>query len=346
MSEQLKTAIFEKLKNLQDPISKMSLDQRNPNLSIVIENEKAFITLNIDPNEKDKFENFSTDIKNSLKNISNLQSVNVVFTAEQKIKTSNISSKKFNINAKNIIAIASGKGGVGKSTFTVNLAAALKIAGNKIGILDADIYGPSVPRMMGVSDKPKANENNKLIPLISNDIKCMSIGFLVGVDTPTIWRGPMVMKALEQMYNGVEWGELDYLLIDLPPGTGDAQLTLAQNSKLTGSIIISTPQDVALIDARKGINMFNKVGVDILGIVENMSYFICSNCNEKHEIFSHGGVKEESKKLNVDFLGELPIDKDLRIGSDEGNPICISNPKSEIAKKYFEIANKINLRFK
>ena len=200
--------------------------------------------------------------------------------------------------------------------------------------------------MMGISDKPKANENNKLIPLISNDIKCMSIGFLVGVDTPTIWRGPMVMKALEQMYNGVEWGELDYLLIDLPPGTGDAQLTLAQNSKLTGSIIISTPQDVALIDARKGINMFNKVGVDILGIVENMSYFICSNCNEKHEIFSHGGVKEESKKLNVDFLGELPIDKDLRIGSDEGNPICISNPKSEIAKKYFEIANKINLRFK
>ena len=154
------------------------------------------------------------------------------------------------------------------------------------------------------------------------------------------------MKALEQMYNGVEWGDLDYLLIDLPPGTGDAQLTLAQNSKLTGSIIISTPQDVALIDARKGINMFNKVGVDILGIVENMSYFICSNCNEKHEIFSHGGVKEESKKLKVDFLGELPIDKDLRIGSDEGNPICISNPKSEIAKKYFEIANKINLRFK
>ncbi len=268
MSEQLKTAIFEKLKNLQDPISKMPLDQRNPNLSIVIENEKALITLTIDPNEKDKFENFSNDIKNSLKNTSDLKSVNVVFTAEQKIKTSNISSKKFNINAKNIIAIASGKGGVGKSTFTVNLAAALKVAGNKIGILDADIYGPSVPRMMGVSDKPKANENNKLIPLISNDIKCMSIGFLVGVDTPTIWRGPMVMKALEQMYNGVEWGELDYLLIDLPPGTGDAQLTLAQNSKLTGSIIISTPQDVALIDARKGINMFNKVGVDILGIVK------------------------------------------------------------------------------
>ena len=204
---------------------------------------------------------------------------------------------RFKINATNIIAIASGKGGVGKSTFAVNLAVALRLLGKKVGILDADIYGPSVPRMMGVSGRPEASKNKKLIPLESYGIKCMSIGFLVSVDTPTIWRGPMVMKALEQMFNGVEWGTLDYLIIDLPPGTGDAQLTLAQSSKLSGSIIVSTPQDVALADARKGINMFKRVNVPILGLVENMSYFICDNCNQKHFIFSNDGAKKKLKNL-------------------------------------------------
>ena len=196
--------------------------------------------------------------------------------------------------------------------------------------------------MMGISGRPQANENKKLIPLESYGIKCMSIGFLVGVDTPTIWRGPMVMKALEQMFNGVEWGNLDFLIIDLPPGTGDAQLTLAQSSKLSGSIIVSTPQDVALIDARKGINMFNRVEVPVLGIVENMSYFICSKCEERHEIFSNGGARKEAEKFQTPFLGELPLDKNLRIHSDEGRPVCISEPDSNIAKIYLEIAEKVS----
>ena len=169
----------------------------------------------------------------------------------------------------------------------------------------------------------------------------MSIGFLIGEDTPTIWRGPMVMKALEQMFNGVEWGELDYLIIDLPPGTGDAQITLAQSSKLSGSIIISTPQDIALIDARKAINMFNRVGVPILGLVENMSYFICSNCEERHEIFSNGGARKEAENFKTNFLGELPIDKNLRINSDEGLPACMSDPDSNISKIYLQIAAKV-----
>ena len=196
--------------------------------------------------------------------------------------------------------------------------------------------------MMGITGKPKTNNNKKLIPLESYGVKCMSIGFLISVDTPAIWRGPMVMKALEQMFNGVEWGELDYLIIDLPPGTGDAQLTLAQSSKLTGSIIISTPQDVALIDARKAINMFNKVNVPVLGIVENMSYFICNKCNERHEIFAYGGAKKEAKEFKVDFLGEFPLDKNLRINSDDGRPACIANPNSDIAINYLNIAKSVH----
>ena len=212
---------------------------------------------------------------------------------------------------------------------------------NKVGILDADVYGPSIPRMIGISERAQANENKKLIPLENYGIKCMSIGFLIDVDTPAIWRGPMVMKALEQMYNGVEWGELDYLIVDLPPGTGDAQLSLAQSSKLSGSIIVSTPQDVALIDARKGINMFKKVNVPVIGIVENMSYFICDSCNTRHEIFSSGGAKKEAINSETPFLGELPIDKNLRIQSDEGKPACISNPDGEIAKIYLSIAKLV-----
>ena len=342
MTDKLVTSIYEVTKSFKDPITNIKLDQKNKNINIVCKDGKAFISLNIDSKFQNQYQNLIVDLKNSIQKLDDILSVNVVLTSEKLNEQDNKQDWRFKIKSKNIIAIASGKGGVGKSTFAVNYAVALKNIGYKVGILDADIYGPSVPRMMGISGKPQANDDHKLVPLESYGVKCMSIGFLISVDTPAIWRGPMVMKALEQMFNGVEWGELDYLVIDLPPGTGDAQLTLAQSSKLSGSIIISTPQDVALIDARKGINMFNKVNVPVLGIVENMSYFICDSCNQRHEIFSNGSVKKEAEIFEIDFLGEIPINKNLRILSDEGRPACIADPKCDIANIYSSIAAKIH----
>ena len=344
MSDKLIASIYEITKNYRDPVSNIPLNKSNSNLSIVCKDGHANISLNINQQDKEKYIDLNKNLKNALSHINDLLSINIIFTSEKKTSSESKEHYRFHIGAKNIIAIASGKGGVGKSTFAVNFAVALKKLGHKVGILDADIYGPSIPRMMGIIGRPQTNDNKKLVPLENYGIKCMSIGFLIGVDTPTIWRGPMVMKALEQMFNGVEWGELDYLIIDLPPGTGDAQLTLAQSSKLSGSIIISTPQDVALIDARKGINMFKKVNVPVLGIVENMSYFICSKCHERHEIFSNGGAKKEAEKFETPFLGELPLDKNLRIYSDEGSPVCISDPESSIATTYLSIAKKVQSR--
>ena len=342
MTDKLVTSIYEITKNFKDPVTNIKLNQDNKNINIVCKDGKAFISLNIDSKFQNQYQNLIVDLKNSIQKLDDILSVNVILTSEKLNEQDNKQDWRFKIKSKNIIAIASGKGGVGKSTFAVNYAVALKNIGYKVGILDADIYGPSVPRMMGISGKPQANDDNKLVPLESYGVKCMSIGFLISVDTPAIWRGPMVMKALEQMFNGVEWGELDYLVIDLPPGTGDAQLTLAQSSKLSGSIIISTPQDVALIDARKGINMFNKVNVPVLGIVENMSYFICDSCNQRHEIFSNGSVKKEAEIFEIDFLGEIPINKNLRILSDEGRPACIADPNGDIANIYSSIAAKIH----
>ena len=342
MTDKLVASIYEVTKSFKDPVTNIKLNQDNKNINIVCKDGKAFISLNIDSKFQNQYQNLIVDLKNSIQKLDNILSVNVILTSEKLNAQDNKQAWRFKIKSKNIIAIASGKGGVGKSTFAVNYAVALKNIGYKVGILDADIYGPSVPRMMGISGKPQANDDNKLVPLESYGVKCMSIGFLISVDTPAIWRGPMVMKALEQMFNGVEWGELDYLVIDLPPGTGDAQLTLAQSSKLSGSIIISTPQDVALIDARKGINMFNKVNVPVLGIVENMSYFICDSCNQRHEIFSNGSVKKEAEIFEIDFLGEIPINKNLRILSDEGRPACIADPNGDIANIYSSIAAKIH----
>ena len=343
MDEKLIQSIYQNTKDLKDPVTKDLWYIDNKKINIACKNGNINIAIAIKQNQESLYSNLISDIKRVVQDIDGVLSVNIVLTSESEKKFENLKEKKFSISAKKIIAIASGKGGVGKSTFAVNFALALKKLGNEVGILDADIYGPSIPRMMGISDRPKTNESQKLIPLINFDIKCMSIGFLIDVDTPAIWRGPMVMKALEQMFNGVEWGKLDYLIIDLPPGTGDAQLTLAQNSKLTGAIIVSTPQDVALIDVRKGINMFNKVNVPLLGIVENMSYFMCNKCNEKHYIFSNGGAKKESEKYNIPFLGELPIDIDLRIQSDEGVPSCISNIDSNISKIFISIAKKFKI---
>ena len=343
MSDEILSSIYTFSKKFADPNTNLSFEEKNNNISAVVRNGNVNISLNIVGTDTEKYTDISRLLKKNVEQIPGVLSVNVLLTSENN-KDQNTS--RFKINSKNIIAIASGKGGVGKSTFAVNLAVALKTIGKEVGLLDADIYGPSIPRMMGISGRPQGNENKKLIPLESYGIKCMSIGFLVNVDTPTIWRGPMVMKALEQMFNGVEWGSLDYLIIDLPPGTGDAQLSLAQNSKISGSIIVSTPQDVALIDARKGINMFKRVDVDVLGLVENMSYFICENCNEKHYIFSKDGGKNEADKFQIPFLGSIPINKQLRIQSDNGKPSCIDDPESEISNIYLSIAKNLTASLK
>ena len=342
MSEDIKKKIYNIVEKYQDPSTGKYFNSKESKINITLKNSHANISIEIDPSKAKQYNLLKDEIKDELIKTKTILSVNIILTSETKTSQKEQSSTRFKINANNIIAVASGKGGVGKSTFAVNFSVALKQLDLKVGILDADIYGPSIPRMMGISGKPAIGENKKLIPLESFGIKCMSIGFLIDVDTPAIWRGPMVMKALEQMFNGVEWGELDYLIIDLPPGTGDAQLSLAQNSKLSGSIIVSTPQEVALSDVRKGINMFKKVNVPVLGIVENMSYFICNSCGTRHEIFSTGGAKNEAVKFEAPFLGELPIDKNLRINSDIGKPACIFDPEGSIAKKYLSIAKMIH----
>ena len=242
---------------------------------------------------------------------------------------------------KHIIAVASGKGGVGKSTTAVNLALAFQTLGLKIGVLDADIYGPSMPRMLGISGKPVSRDGKTLEPMANHGLKVMSMGFLVAEDTPTIWRGPMVMSALNQMLRQVNWGELDVMVVDMPPGTGDAQLTMAQQVLLAGAVIVSTPQDIALQDARKGLNMFRRVDVPVLGFIENMSYFLCPHCGERSDIFSHGGARAEALKLGVEFLGELPLDIAIRETSDGGNPIVIAAPQSPHAATYRAIASRV-----
>jgi len=241
-----------------------------------------------------------------------------------------------------IVAVASGKGGVGKSTTATNLAVALAARGHRVGMLDADIYGPSQPRMMGLAGRrPQARDDKTLIPLESYGVKCMSIGFMLAEDTPMIWRGPMVTGAIEQMLRDVEWGELDILVCDLPPGTGDAQLTMAQKVPLTGAVIVSTPQDIALLDARKGLNMFRKVDVPVLGMIENMSYFLCPHCGERSDIFTHGGARREAERLGTEFLGEIPLDMAIRETSDDGRPIVVTQPDSPHAKTYHAIAGRV-----
>jgi ATP-binding protein involved in chromosome partitioning len=240
-----------------------------------------------------------------------------------------------------IIAVASGKGGVGKSTTAANLALALQGLGNRVGILDADIYGPSMQRVLGVSGKPQTTPEKRIIPKQAHGLKVMSMGFLVPEDTAMIWRGPMVQGAIQQLLREVDWGELDYLVVDMPPGTGDAQLTLAQSVPLAGAVIVSTPQDLALIDAARGVAMFNKVAVPVLGVVENMSSFICPNCQHETPIFGHGGARIEADRLGVRFLGEIPLDMAIRVTSDEGRPIVMDQPNGPHAAAYRHIAEGV-----
>ena len=314
--------------------------------SISIEENDVVINIELatkDPSIPKKIHNDSQEAINLVPGIGNVK-INIDIKSPPEQIGENTIGQSSLPGVKKIIAVASGKGGVGKSTVATNIAVALSLLDENIsvGLCDCDLYGPSIPLMFGQeSVRPTATDENEIIPIESHGIKLMSIGFILDSEAPTIWRGPMVMKALEQMFNGVEWGELDYLIIDLPPGTGDAQLTLAQSSKLSGSIVISTPQDVALTDARKGINMFKKVNVDILGIVENMSYFTCPKCGERSEIFSHGGAKNEADRLGCDLLGEIPLDIEIRATSDQGHPITVSQPDGAHAKSYTLIATNV-----
>jgi len=246
---------------------------------------------------------------------------------------------------KNIIAVASGKGGVGKSTTAVNLALALAAEGARVGVLDADIYGPSQPTMLGISGQPKSVDGKSLEPMSNHGLQAMSIGFMIdGEDTPMVWRGPMVTQALDQLLHQTRWDNLDYLVVDLPPGTGDIQLTLAQKVPVTGAVIVTTPQDIALMDARKGLKMFEKVGIKIVGIVENMSTHICSNCGHEEHIFGAGGGEKMCKDYNVEFLGGLPLDIRIREQADSGNPTVVADPDGKIAREYKQIARRIAVK--
>jgi ATP-binding protein involved in chromosome partitioning len=245
-----------------------------------------------------------------------------------------------------IVAVASGKGGVGKSTTAINLALGLRDLGLKVGVLDADIYGPSVPKLLAIRGRPETLGGNRLKPMSGYGLTVMSIGFLVAEDTPMIWRGPMVMSALTQMLREVEWGTLDIMIVDMPPGTGDAQLTMAQQVPLAGAVIVSTPQDLALIDARRGVEMFRRVNVPVFGVIENMSYFVCPKCGERHDIFGHGGAHAEADKLGVPFLGEVPLHMAIRETSDQGRPVVATDPDGPHAKVYREIAGRVRDQLK
>ena len=241
----------------------------------------------------------------------------------------------------NVIAVASGKGGVGKSTVSVNLAAALASMGKRVGVLDADVYGPSVPLMLGLKERPKSTEDKKIIPLSKYNLKVMSMGFLLTDDQAVVWRGPMIDKLLTEFIRNVEWGELDVLVVDLPPGTGDAQLTMVQKAPLSGGVIVTTPQDVALADVRRGMQMFEEVHVPVLGVVENMSYLVCSSCGHKAHVFSHGGGAEVAKQFNVPLLGEIPLVRDIVQGGDEGTPIMVSQPEHPQSRVFVDIAEQV-----
>ena len=245
---------------------------------------------------------------------------------------------------KNIIAVASGKGGVGKSTTAVNLALALAAEGARVGLLDADIYGPSQPQMMGLSGRPEAIDEKTIRPMNAYDVETMSIGFLVDQETPMVWRGPMVTSAMQQLLGQTAWGNLDYLVIDLPPGTGDIQLTLSQQVPVTGAVIVTTPQDIALLDARKGLKMFEKVGIPILGIVENMSLHICSKCGHEEAIFGSGGGERMSADYDVELLGKLPLDLSIRLQADQGKPTVVAEPDGRIAEIYKQIARRVAVK--
>ncbi|MBI1385355.1 MAG: P-loop NTPase [Rhizobiales bacterium] len=363
-----KDAVIAALRRIKGPDLEGNLIDLGLVSEIVIANGKVYFAITVDPERAEELDALREAAEKVVAQIPGVETVNAVLTAERAQGAASPPPRRPASapaapaapargsapasggqqaaragvpGVRHIIAVASGKGGVGKSTTSVNLALALKANGLSVGILDADIYGPSMPRLLGISGRPQAAGGNLLRPLEGYGVKVMSIGFLVDEATPVIWRGPMVMSALTQMLREVLWGELDVIVVDMPPGTGDAQLTMAQQVPLSGAVIVSTPQDLALIDARKGLAMFRQVDVPVLGIIENMSYFLCPSCGERAEIFGHGGARLEATKLGVPFLGEIPLHMEIRAKSDSGQPVAAVAPDSPHARIYREIAAKV-----
>jgi ATP-binding protein involved in chromosome partitioning len=348
MPEPTEARILEALRAVKDPDRGQDIVALGMISGLVVKDGHVGFSIEVDPKRGARLEPMRKAAEKAVEALPDVLSVTAVLTAHSAGRAqghghapAGPAPKTLVPGVRSIVAVASGKGGVGKSTTAVNLALALAAGGRRVGMLDADIYGPSQPRMMGISGRPGSRDGKVLQPMANYGVKCMSMGFLVPEDTPMIWRGPMVMSALQQMLRDVEWGELDALVVDLPPGTGDAQLTMAQQVPLTGAVIVSTPQDIALLDARKGLNMFRKVDVPVFGIVENMSYFLCPHCGGRSEIFGHGGARAEAEKLGVDFLGEVPLHIDIRETSDGGRPIVVSRPDSAFAKIYRQIAERV-----
>lgn len=319
----------------------------SPALGIAINGGKVYLTITADPAKAAAFEPSRKAAEEAVRKLPGVEAVLVMLTGERPQgagpgpKAQAATQKAGVPGIKHIIAVASGKGGVGKSTTSVNLALALAGQGLKVGILDADIYGPSLPKLFALKSKPQVLEGRILKPLEAFGLKVMSIGFLIEDEAAVIWRGPMVMSALQQMLREVAWGDLDVLVVDMPPGTGDAQLTMAQAVPLAGAVIVSTPQDLALIDARRGIAMFKRVDVPILGLVENMSYFLCPECGHRSDIFGHGGARHEAERLGIPFLGEVPLELDIRERSDAGLPVVATAPDTPYAARYRAIAEAV-----
>jgi ATP-binding protein involved in chromosome partitioning len=306
---------------------------------IAIDGNKVTVTLVLGYPAAGYFDNLKQAVRDQLAGVEGIGDIDVKVSSQIKSHTVQQNLKPL-AGIKNIIAVASGKGGVGKSTTAVNLALALQAEGATVGILDADIYGPSIPRMLGCQGQPESSDGKSLEPMVGHGIQSMSIGYLVEEDTPMIWRGPMVTQALEQLLNDTRWKDIDYMVVDLPPGTGDIQLTLAQKIPVSGAVIVTTPQDIALLDARKGLKMFEKVEVPVLGVVENMSIHICSQCGHSEHIFGDGGGVRMAEEQKVDFLGSLPLDIRIREQADSGNPTVAAMEDSQISAIYREIARK------
>lgn len=343
-------AVLETLGNIIDPISRKDIVTAGLVRALTINDGAVRFVLEIDPARAKKMEAVQAQATSDLQTLKGVSDVSVVMTAHSSAppppdlgggKKAEPSGPQKIPGIDRIIAVASGKGGVGKSTVSANLAVALAAEGRKVGLLDADVYGPSQPRMLGISGRPSSPDGTTILPLRNHGVTLMSIGLMTREDEAVVWRGPMLMGALQQMMTQVQWGKLDVLIVDLPPGTGDVQMTLAQKADVTGAIIVSTPQDVALIDARKALDMFDKLGTPILGMIENMSTHICSQCGHEEHVFGHGGVALEATKLDTPLLGEIPLHIDIRLASDGGAPIVVSKPNAPHAQAFRTIARKM-----